>query len=66
MWGEGTHPRNIYGKTTDFRTFQRNPRGYASWGMGDGGGVSVCREGDTLYLFTGTHVYTMPLKVAAP
>ena len=64
-WAEHSHPRIIYSKTTDFKTFQRDPRGYANWGTGDDGPVSVTREADSLYLFSGKFVHTMPLSVTA-
>ena len=58
-WAEHSNPHVIYSKTTDFKTFQRDPRGYANWGTGDGGPVNVTREGDSLYLFSGKFVHTM-------
>ena len=60
-WSENSHPQIIYSKTTDFKTFERDSRGYAVWGTGDDGIVSVRREGDMLYLFSGKHVHTMDL-----
>ena len=64
-WAEHSNPHVIYSKTTDFKTFQRDPRGYANWGTGDGGPVNVTREGDSLYLFSGKFVHTMTLSVTA-
>jgi len=63
-WGEGSHPQIIYGTTTDFKTFERDPRGYANWGIGDDGIVSARREGNQLYLFSGQYVNVMELDVA--
>jgi hypothetical protein len=53
----------IYGTTTDFVTFERDPRGYASWGSQNDAVVSVRREGDVLYFFTGTEFFSMELEV---
>jgi len=64
-WAEHSNPHVIYSKTTDFKTFQRDSRGYANWGTGDGGPVNVRREGDSLYLFSGKFVHTMTLSVTA-
>ena len=49
-----------------FRTVVRDPRGYASWPMGDGL-VSPWREGDRLYLFAGrfVHVINLPVRKCA-
>jgi hypothetical protein len=52
----------IYGRTRDFRTVVRDPRGYAHWQMGDGL-VSPWREGNRLYLFAGRFVHVMNLPV---
>ena len=62
-WSEHPEPHVIYSRTTDFRTFRRDPRGYAKWGGADGL-VSVWREGDRLYLFAGStqHVMKLPLR----
>jgi hypothetical protein len=38
-------------------------RGYATWGIGDDGIVSVIREDDRLYLFSGKYVHVMNLTV---
>ena len=67
-WAEHSNPNIIYSKTTDFKTFQRDARGYAAWGVGDDGIVSAWREGDRLYLFTGKNVCEMvlPLLVYVP
>ena len=53
----------IYSTTTDFKTFERDPRGYALWGDHQDGIVSAFREGEQLYLFTGKSVHTMNLAV---
>ena len=55
----------IYATTTDFLTFERDPRGYANWFAGDGI-VNAWREGNRLYLFTGKLVHEMVLPVAVP
>jgi hypothetical protein len=55
-------PKVVYGRTRDFRTVVRDPRGYARWQMGDGL-VSPWREGDRLYLFAGRFVHVMNLPV---
>jgi len=55
-------PEVIYGRTRDFRTVVRDPRGYAHWQMGDGL-VNPWREGDRLYLFAGRFVHVMNLPV---
>jgi len=65
-WGEGGNPQIIYGTTTDFKTFVRDARGYASWGVGEDGTVSAFREGNSLFLFTGTDVLEMILPVSPP
>jgi hypothetical protein len=62
-WAEHSNPHIIYSKTTDFKTFQRDSRGYANWGIGQGGRVSAWREGDRLYLFTGNSVHEMVLPL---
>jgi hypothetical protein len=59
-WAEHPEPHIIYSRTTDFRTFQRDARGYAKW-RGADGLVSVWREGDRLYLFAGTYIHEMAL-----
>lgn len=61
-WSEGSHPQIIYSTTTDFKTFERDPRGYAYWGIGDDGLVSAWREGNTLYLVSGKEVHEMDLS----
>jgi len=63
-WSEHSDPNIIYGKTTDFKTFERDPRGYASWGVGEDGIVSAWREEDRLYLFAGEFVHEMLLPVS--
>ena len=66
-WSESTPydgaPKVIYGRTRDFRTVLRDPRGYASWPMADGL-ISPWREGSQLYLFAGKHLHVMNLPVA--
>ncbi len=62
-WAEHSNPHIIYSKTTDFKTFERDSRGYASWGIGGAGIVSAYREGDTLYLFSDKYVHVMELTV---
>jgi hypothetical protein len=62
-WSEHSNPNIIYGTTTDFKTFTRDARGYATWGVGDDGIVSVFRESDRLYLFSGKHLHVMNLTV---
>ena len=52
----------VYGRTRDFRTVVRDPRGYAHWQMGDGL-VSPWREGERLYLFAGRFVHVLDLPV---
>ena len=64
-WSEHSNPHVIYSTTTDFLTFERDPRGYASWGGADGL-VSAWREGSQLYLFAGKHVHEMTLPVVDP
>lgn len=56
-------PRVIYGRTRDFKTVVRDPRGYARWPMADGL-ITPWREGDKLYLFAGTQVHVMDLNVS--
>ena len=65
-WSEHSNPHIIYSKTMDFKTFTRDPRGYANWGTGDGGLVTPWREGNQLYLFSGKYLHTMNLTVYAP
>lgn len=62
-WAEHSNPHTIYSRTRDFETFERDARGYAQWGIGDDGIVSAWREGDRLYLFSGTQVHEMLLPV---
>ena len=57
--------RLIYGKTTDFKTVTRDPRGHVNW-EGKDGPVSAWREGDRLYLFSGNVVHEMVLPVKTP
>ena len=65
-WAEGTSTAQIiYSTTTDFKTFVRDPRGYATWGFADGI-TNVRREGDMLYMFAGKYEYTMDLSQAIP
>ena len=63
-WAEHSAPHVIYSKTTDFKTFQRDPRGYANWGTNVDGIVNAIREGDRLYLFSGKYVHEMALSVS--
>jgi len=63
-WAEHPNPHIIYSTTTDFKTFQRDPRGYAKFGGADGL-VSPWREGNKLYLFAGKHVHVMVLPVSS-
>ena len=65
-WAEHSNPHIIYSTTTDFETFERDSRGYADWGTGDGGITNVHREGDTLYMFSGKNVYEMDLSGVIP
>ena len=65
-WSEHSNPYIIYSKTTDFKTFTRDPRGYANWGVGKDGIVSAWREGDKLYLFSEKYLYVMNFTVYAP
>ncbi|NQT93292.1 MAG: hypothetical protein HQ559_11070 [Lentisphaerae bacterium] len=66
-WSETDgHASIIYGKTTDFITFERDSRGYVNWGGNTDGMVSAWREGDKLYLFSGQYVYTMDLSGVIP
>ena len=65
-WSEHSNPHIIYSTTTDFITFERDSRGYADWGTGDGGITNVHREGDTLYMFSGKNVYEMDLSGVIP
>ncbi len=64
-WSEGE--KVMYGRTRDFRSVVRDPRGYAKWRIGDGL-ISPWREGDRLYLFAGKqlHVLTLPVAQAKP
>ena len=50
-----------YGRTKDFKTITRDPRGPARW---KGALISPWRDGDNLYLFCGERIYTMKLPVA--
>ena len=52
--------RVMYGRTKDFRTIVRDPRGYARWPIGDGL-ISPWREGNRLYLFAGKFLHQMVL-----
>jgi hypothetical protein len=61
-WAEHSEPHVIYSRTTDFKIFRRDPRGYAEWHAADGL-VSVWREGDRLYLFAGSSLHEMKLPV---
>jgi len=61
-WSEHSEPHVIYSRTTDFRSFRRDPRGYARW-KGADGLVSAWREGDYLYLFAGSSLHVMELPV---
>ena len=61
-WSEHSEPHVIYSTTTDFKTFQRDPRGYARW-KGPDGLVSPWREGNRLYLFAGKHLHEIALPV---
>jgi len=62
-WCESGAP--LYGRTKDFRTVVRDPRGYARWPTGDGL-ITAWREGDRLYLFAGKHLHVMALPVDRP
>ena len=55
----------IYARTTDFKSFTRDPRGFANW-PGEDGPVSVHREGNSLYLFSKKSLHTMQLSVVDP
>ena len=59
-WSEHSQPHVIYSTTTDFQSFQRDPRGYAKWRGPDGLG-SVWRTGNRLYLFAGADVHELLL-----
>ena len=61
-WSEHSEPHVVYSRTTDFRTFRRDRRGYAQW-KGADGLVSAWREDDRLYLFAGQDLHTMRLPV---
>ena len=67
-WAESkpfdNQPRAIYGRTKDFKTIKRDPRGHARWPVADGI-VSPWREGNKLYLFSGKHLHVMILPVAS-
>ena len=63
-WSEHPNPQVIYSKTTDFKTFQRDGRGYAQW-QGPDGLTSPWREGDRLYLFGGTDLHVLDLPVSS-
>jgi len=65
-WAEHPQPYIIYSKTTDFKTFQRDSRGYASWGVGEDGIVSAWREDNQLYLFSGKYLSVMNLTIEDP
>lgn len=64
VWSESNYydsnPRIIYGTTSDFKTFKRDPRGYANWPSADGL-INPWREGNKLYLFAGKYIYVMEL-----
>jgi len=62
-WSEHSHPQVIYSTTADFKTFTRDPRGYATWG-GTDDLVSAWREDSRLYLFAGHALHEMALPVA--
>jgi len=55
--------RLIFGRTSDFKTVTRDPRGYSRWTPGDGC-ISPWRIGARLYLFSGMYVHVMELPVA--
>jgi hypothetical protein len=57
-------PKIIYGRTRDFRSVERDERGYANWPMADGL-ISPWREGRQLYLFAGKHLHVMDLPVSS-
>ena len=61
-WSEHANPHVIYSTTTDFKTFERDPRGYAKW-QGPDGLVSPWREGNRLYLFAGNQLHELALPV---
>ena len=61
-WSEHSHPQVIYSRTKDFKSFQRDPRGYAKYG-GTDGLISVWRQANRLFLFAGPYLHEMPLKV---
>lgn len=62
VWSEHSNPRIVYSKTTDFKSFERDARGYAYWPAWDGL-VSPWREGNKLYLFSGKYVHVMILPL---
>ena len=54
----------VYGKTADFKTLERDARGYAKWPAVDLDGlISPWREGDHLFLFAGKYVQMVALPV---
>ena len=55
--------RLIFGRTSDFKTVTRDPRGYSHWSPADGC-ISPWRIGGRLYLFSGMYVHVMELTVA--
>jgi len=57
-WAEHSNPQIIYSTTMDFKTFKRDPRGYAKWG-GTDGLVTAWHEGKNLYFFAGNQVHVM-------
>ncbi len=63
-WAEHSEPQVIYSRTTDFRTFRRDSRGYAKWPGADGL-TSPWREGDKLYLFAGKYVHVIALPISS-
>ena len=50
----------VYGKTRDFKTIARDPRGPAKW---KGGLICPWREGNKVYLFSHTYIHIMELPV---
>lgn len=69
-WSEKTvpfHPevRVMYGKTADFKTLERDVRGYASWppAVDLDGLISPWRAGDRLFLFAGKYIQMIELPV---
>lgn len=55
-------PRLIFGKTTDFKTIRRDPRGHVRW-EGSDGAISAWREGKYLYLFSGKQFHRLELPL---